>query len=304
MSIFSYLLRVLILTPVYYVMYISIDNNPDINAYMYSYEGESWNYDIGYELYSQAVKYIFDLSFIEYWNLTLIVQVLILAFIYNRVLFLIIAIPNLLYLAEPLFGTQIRYSMSLLLFLLLLSRGDILASKNIIYRFISHLMIISMHYSAIILCSIREFVLGSAKRKGEFKNLVLFMVSMYVALSILPVIISYTRFKYYLGSEFFESKSLVSTLYALLLLLFHFYFIFIRKIKFDIVLLSTYILVAVVAFSPIAVLSGRILIFYHMLEPFIVWKLFSMHDASSYLMGYLFLILTLSKFIPWFLGAI
>ncbi|MGE6266186.1 hypothetical protein ACLH0O_04030, partial [Aeromonas media] len=105
----------------------------------------------------------------------------------------------------------------------------------------------------------------------------------------------YTRFSYYAGSLYMESKSLSSLVYIFLSFSF-LYFVFIKKYKEhnDIFIFSLLLLYVVLCTSAIAVLSGRLFLVYLILEPLVAMYIF----GKSRQLYFVFLALCLFKTIP------
>lgn len=284
---------------IFYAVFFDLINydkssNPDIYNYINNFESKNWSYDIGFESYQSFLRDTLGFDFDSFWNVSLILIMFLFAFSGFRYYQFPFFIVNYFFLAQA-FGTQIRFFIASLLFIFAINY-----SKGLV-RFTVLVLASLFHYGVFILLAcflLSNFLTTRKSAIVKYARYILFFsVFLYfISSTIVAFILPYTRFSYYLGSHYMEAKSTVSFLYALisLVLLFLFY----KKNESDdrILNFTLLILFLVVCTSSIAVLSGRLLLVYMILEVSVSKLLFNL-DKRFY---FILLVLVILKSLPSF----
>lgn len=242
--------------------------NPDVLNYIANYNLKNYSYDLGFEIYQSILRDFFHLEFNSFWLVSLVLMVILYVKIGHNFCQIPILFANYLFLAQVM-GTQIRYFLASLVFLYLYKNttGKIKQGTLIIPGLIHYGVLIEVLGSKIsnILSKYIEFIIK--RRVIIFIILVfLYFICGFAVNAVLP----YTRFSYYKDSFYMEGKSATSLTYAIISFIFITEFISrhssLHKEKIKEVLLGALLLFLVIATSSIAVLSGRILLFYIIFE--------------------------------------
>tara|TARA_Y100001956_G_C4126044_1_gene190119 strand:- start:30 stop:944 length:915 start_codon:yes stop_codon:yes gene_type:complete len=298
--IFNYLFRVVLLLPVFYLANYEQSLNPDIINYMNDYVNSNWTYDIGYEAFANLIKSFLNLPFEHFWTLQLIIQICLLALIFKNYILLLISYPNLVFLSETLFGTQIRFAIGIEIFTL-----GFLAFKN--RKVLSYYLVsITFHYGILLIVGTylyKEYFFKYRTRTGMriALQLMVFSIGALVFSFSIDWIANATRYSYYVGSRYFEAKSLSSILYVLLFFVIVGYYFFIRKVNSKVIEFSFYILLLILMTSSFAVVSGRMQIFFFLLEPILIYSIFHLKRKDDYIIGSFLLVVSLTKFIGFYI---
>ncbi|WP_102277855.1 EpsG family protein [Vibrio cyclitrophicus] len=291
------------------IINIRFDDNLDIHNYFSNYILKNWTYDIGYELYQSVFRDYFELSFQSFWFITIVLLCILWLIVNTRILqvpFFVIAF----YFCGEIVGTQVRYYLAILtiIFIIFYLRDGYIKSLLLILscfiHYASGIFIVCYFISKYILDKDLLFKLYKNRIKVYFLCTSAYFLSMTLVLLILP----YTRFSYYLGSMYFESKSIVSLLYAVIMMAFSFEIILPRFVS-DVhrnnklaLLLYMLLLAMVVSFSSIAVLSGRLLLASVIIESLVAYCMIRGHyPVKIYVM---FLSLSSIKVMPYFYSYI
>ncbi|WP_285111208.1 EpsG family protein [Leclercia adecarboxylata] len=264
-------------------------NNPDILNYFEDYTRQYWNYDIGYELFVSFFRDYLDVSFDFFWMATLIVITTLFFFANFKAICLIFIVTNFYFLA-PIMGAQVRYFMAVGFFVCLMKyvRPQI--------ALLLLLPVCFLHYGVFIAYFIFAFTFYFSNNitvnKLLSNRLVVISVvvcSILFLQSAITFLIPYTRFAYYLDSFYLEGKSLTSIIYAVLsfYIIYCFYQRFINHSTVNnkdkiLVLFGVLLSLLVVITSPIAVLSGRYLLFYIFMESLIAGVVIK-YDRKTFL---------------------
>ncbi|TNJ12536.1 hypothetical protein CF107_07620 [Aeromonas veronii] len=270
------------------------NDNPDINNYSINFHGEYWSYDLGFEIYQSLLRDLLKLDFHSFWLISLVLIAVL--YVINsakelpQVPFMII---NYFFLAKT-FGTQIRYFIAALLFI---SALNFLRKKKAL---IAMLLASFFHYG--ILFVFFNYIISNLllKKADKFKRHILaIFVSIFVVYFLsgflVQVLLPYTRFNYYSDSFYMESKSLISLFYCFLSFSFICYYFSHDKQNIDIAIpFSIVLLYSVLCSSAIAVLSGRLLLVYLIVEPLVAKSIFK-SDRRLY---FIFLIICSIKALP------
>lgn len=276
-NLFNVLVSFCLLLPIYYLANYDKTINPDILNYRADYVNSNWTYDIGYEYFANFIKNIFNLSFDHYWDFQLLFQTFLLSIIFRNKYILLIAYPNLLFLSDTLFGTQIRYAISVQIFLI----GLFCLSKR--KSIMAFLIACTFHYGVVIIAALylyKEYFFKYKSRVGVrlFIQLSLFLVVIVFFSLFIDTIANLTRYSYYVDSRYFKSKSIVSIIYATVFLAITGYYFFVYKVKDEFLEFCFFCALLVLSTSSFAVVSGRMQIFFFLLEPFLIYKIFNLKE--------------------------
>ncbi|HIF9507233.1 TPA: EpsG family protein [Photobacterium damselae] len=277
-NILSFIFVVLIISPFYFLMDYPFNLNPDIINYSTDYINSNWSYEVGYELVGYFFREIIGFNFEQYWSSILIFQIVLLIFIYSKKHIYIFALSNIYVMSEFFYGTQVRYSMACLLFAFTII---CISPQKRMTRYIGWIVSFLLHYGLsflIIAYLLKDRVSKWILNKNILSYSILVIVTIFsssLLINLINIILPYTRFSYYSGSDYLVSKSLLSTLYIVIFLS-----LILLAVKVDnslnkdpIIRFSVTILYFCLISNSVAVLSGRLLLFLFILEPFILAQL-------------------------------
>lgn len=267
--------------------------NPDIGNYLSDYRNANWSYEIGYEFIGYIFRDIIGLKFEQYWSLLLIIQIIILSIIYLRGAEFIYALPNIFLMSEYFFGTTVRYSIGCLLFLLFFRRDNWIEKGKYLSPLLHYGMFFPLAIDAI-KNKLGFYLMSRSAVKQVAIIIIICLLSIFLK-SIVNTLLPYTRFSYYASSYYLEAKSLLSTVYILIYLI-----LLVLSIRFNnkllqekIILLSLSLLIFCIVTAGVAVLSGRVLLLFFLIEPMLINKL--LHKKKTCVIGFSMLTLTISK---------
>ncbi|WP_426578373.1 EpsG family protein [Xenorhabdus stockiae] len=289
MNIFSLIFRVTLLSPLICFFYFPFEYNLDYTNYYPDYINSSFTYDFLYEWTSFVFNKYLNTSFETFWLCLMISQIILLSILYNKIKLIILAYPCIITMSQFFYGTQVRYSIAILISIILFLR--IKGSKKNIFLFIIPSL---FHYGSLISIVL---LLVSKKIKSKWfilnnTKIIFFFISSLIAskflLFNLDIIVSYTRFSYYIGnSSYFGPKSLSSTIYiAISLLLLIYIYTRDKECRTLVIKSGILLLLFCILFSSIAILSGRVLLVYFLLEPIIIYQcmIFSKYRSLTILL--------------------
>lgn len=268
--------------------------NPDILNYIANFNNANWSYDIGFEYYQHILRDVLGFDFNLFWLTSLALMAVLYILVCGTQLPQVpFAMINFFFLAET-FGTQVRYFIATLFFVFCLKyfkRLHLWCGLAIASIFHYGLVLLASNYVATHVIK-NKTALVKKKTMFVFASIFIFY---FLSTIIVQVLLPYTRFSYYAGSFYMESKSLSSLVYIFLSFSF-LYFVFIKKYKEhnDIFIFSLLLLYVVLCTSAIAVLSGRLFLVYLILEPLVAMYIF----GKSRQLYFVFLALCLFKTIP------
>lgn len=267
--------------------------NPDIDNYLSDYRNANWSYEFGYEFIGYFFRDIVGLKFEDYWSSLIIVQIIMLSILYLRGGEFIYAVPNIFLMSEYFYGTTVRYSIGCLLFLLFFRRENWLEKG----KYFSPLLHYGLFF-ALAIDAIKNklgFYLVSRNAIRQIIVIAIICLLFVFIKSIVIILLPYTRFSYYASSYYLDAKSISSTIYIFIYLI-----LLVLSVRFDsqllqdkIILLSLSLLTFCATTAGIAVLSGRVLLLFFLIEPILINKL--LHKKSTSVIGFLMLTLTMSK---------
>ncbi|MBG9989999.1 EpsG family protein [Pseudoalteromonas sp. NZS37] len=280
--------------------------NPDIHNYISNYERASWTYDIGFEYFQSFLRDFVNLDFDGFWIVTLVLLTSLFLFNVRNLPQLTVFIINYTFLSVAI-GTQVRYFLSVFLFISCFRYLEgRLKNTGLIFSCLVHYGSFVLLGLVIINSTLQRYIVPFVKYRLVFY--VVIVVSYFTISPLVEFLLPYTRFDYYLNSKYMESKSLFSFLYAVISMFFLMELIikanvnksFFSKKELDLVLYSLLLISCVIAFSSIAVLSGRILLVYIVFEVFLADVIYK----SNKVYYFIFLILIFAKAIPVFISMI
>ncbi|EEW2446842.1 O155 family O-antigen polymerase [Escherichia coli] len=279
----GFITRLILLLPLFLLFYFPADHNKDYFNYQTDYDYAIGQFDYLYELSVSFFRDILNYSFSSFWVIVIIVEIIFLTIYYNKVKYILIAYPGIISMSQFFYGTQIRYALAILIGLVVLKN-----SRRFIKVF--GVLIASLfHYGAMI----SLLPLFICRYINERYFIFLSKRNIFLIISVLTLLffffysfesfVSMTRFSYYLGAEkFSDSKSISSIIYAVVSLLF-ILFLYSKNTAFrtNISKQSIVILILVLIFSPIAVLSGRTMLVYFIMEPLLIASAFNSIKKNS-----------------------
>ncbi|WP_186171475.1 EpsG family protein [Vibrio chagasii] len=268
--------------------------NPDINNYLSNYRNADWSYEIGYEYLSHFFREYLRFDFNDFWSSLIIIQLILLIFIYRKKIEFIICLPNLYLMSEYFYGTTVRYSIGCLLFILFIRQG-----KMVYLRFITPVF----HYGIFIISILDLFKNIIIRRlttdvvSKQLFNIFFMLTAAFLTGAVVNIVLPYTRFAYYASSFYLEAKSISSTIYILISLILIIVAVYYdEKLRSDeLIKLALSVLVFCFVTSGVAVLSGRTFQFYLLLEPILITKMIYSTRVRS--LGLLLLLIYSSKLV-------
>ena len=280
--------------------------NPDIHNYISNYERASWTYDIGFEYFQSFLRDFVNLDFDSFWIVTLVLLTSLFLFNVRNLPQLTVFIINYTFLSVAI-GTQVRYFLSVFLFISCFRYLEgRLKKTGLILSCLVHYGSFVLLGLVIINSTMKRYIVPLVKYRLIFY--VVIVVSYFTISPLVEFLVPYTRFDYYLNSKYMESKSFFSFLYAVISMFFLMELIikvninkgFFSKKELELVLYSLLLISCVIAFSSIAVLSGRILLVYIVFEVFLADVIYK----SNKVYYFIFLTLIFAKAIPVFISMI
>lgn len=199
--------RIIIGIVTYLFINIPADVNADIAEYKSDYYGDGNRFEYGYGLL-QSFFISFNLNFETFWMFLLIIQSVFISMIYGPLHFFL-NIPSFEFYAGYLLGTQVRYSIAALCFLVGMS-------VTRYWKLIFFIVAVSFHYAACIMLAMWVLsiaCINMSKNKLIFYSFVSAFCVYMLSFKIIDIIVSFTVYEYYVGTDFFEPKSFSSILY-------------------------------------------------------------------------------------------
>lgn len=182
---------------------MTIPYSRDYGAYEEAY-GHKARFEPGYTYISLLFNKF--TQFKIFWLALLIIQACLIAFIYRQKKAIIFLPISFIYVCDNLYGSQIRWGIATLLFILYIQKS----SK------VNALIAPSFHYSILALFTIKVF----AKITNSSIYLALTIIASYLFIDItINYVAQNTIYSYYLNSNFFEPRSLLSTLYSITIII-------------------------------------------------------------------------------------
>ena len=235
----------------------------DYEIYKMAYGNADTRFEPVYQALSDF-SYNADLIFENFYISLILLEILLFFYVLSNLprVYIWLLLPSLLTFGVPTFIEQIRFGISILFIMI-----GILQSRNI-YKIIFYLIAIGFHYFAI--CIILINILSSfLKIDFKYKYLLISIQFLLSALlkNYIEFLASYFGYQSYIGSEFFDSKSIASEIYTFIVA--NFLIISINQIcyKNKIIIFYFLCILAFFATSSLAVISGRFQIFIFFFEP-------------------------------------
>lgn len=252
------------------------DGNPDIENYMNNFSRMNMSYDIGFEYFQSVFRDIFLASFDDFWFATLLIISSTFAILNAKLERLIFAFINFAFLSHA-FGTQVRYFLPCILIVLFLEKRVLFALPVIIFCMFFHYgLVIVLGLYLLTLLIERKYSLYDIFKK-RYVLLISSLIAFFIAQSAVLAILPHTRFAYYADSFYMEPKSLVSLFYVTISLVFNFAVLSklreangLSREERIVSIFGLVTLLFIMSTSSMAVLSGRILLFYVIYES--IWS--------------------------------
>lgn len=281
-------------------MIYDFSENPDVNNYMQDYLFNLGYYEPAYRLLVFIHRELLNISFENYWYSLLFIQTLLIYSIYNRFIPMVLVYIVFVPIAESYLGTQVRYSISVLLFLTAILRligneekWDIVAALLVLFSVLMHVgafILLFIYYSAV-KSNLRVFFYGKIK----WQELLFYTALIPLLLfgnQIILYLMQFTRFIYFEeGSIFLESRSAFSIIYMLvsaILIRGSLFFDNFKLYQSKVLVFSYFLLISSLMTATTAVLSARIFAVYVMLQPLIIS--FLILNRRAYIYGLMLLV--------------
>lgn len=277
-----FIFRMVLFSPLLFFINFPFEYNADYVNYYPNYINANFSYEPMYEWYSYFVREFVGMSFFQFWFSLSIIEVFLFSLIYRSWLAIFISFPSVIGMSQFFYGTQIRYAIAALI---------IIYIAMYIYRRYLNVVLLMLfsffHYGGFILSGI---VIAAKLIKNEllivnkikpFLMAVFFVGAILLVQRYLDVIISYTRFHYYINSgKYVEPISVSSLLYIIINFgLLTLAYSSNRNLRTQDIKLAIIVLLFSFSTAPIAGLSGRISLFYFILEPLIVSRVLLTHGS-------------------------
>ncbi|AOM41730.1 EpsG family protein [Xenorhabdus hominickii] len=275
MKFFPLIIRIVLLSPLIYFFYFPFEYNFDYINYYPNYTNSLFTYDFLYEWTSYFFKQYLNASFETFWLCLMIFQIILLSILYNKIKLILLAYPGIITMSQFFYGTQVRYSIAILISIIIFLRLKESKKKIILFTLPS-----LFHYGSLISILI---LLIAKKIKNQWiiiktpKSMAFLFLSLIISqvlLYNLETIASYTRFYYYIGSSnYFSSKSLSSIIYITIsLILIMYLYSHDTKCRTIEIKSGIFLLLFCILMNSIAVLSGRVFLVYFLFEPIIIYQ--------------------------------
>ena len=279
-NLVNYNVRLYFLVPLLYFFYFPFEFNLDYLSYKINYDESYWRYDILYVAFSQLLKNFFDLSYDQFLFTFLAFTLLILAGVYKKGIYIVLAYPVLISLSQHFFGTQIRFAFASSIFLLALT-SDLKTKNKLILYVVSCLFHYGIFFGVIAVLVSKNINHKYLMFKSYYfwlSLLILIFLFLFSA-NVVDYVIGYTRFAYYtVDSDYMASRSVISIIYLVVMTI---YFLLVfniakeRKIvESQVFFVFLLLLISSLASSSLAVFSGRINLLVFLLEPIVMYSVF------------------------------
>jgi hypothetical protein len=302
-----YLLLLLIFIPILFML-INFDRttNLDYNSYKANFENNWHQFEFAFEtLYLIISK--FNNNFDFFWTSILILEIIFIIILYSNLKLFLFAIPNLLYLFETL-GTQIRFALATLLFLIIFK-----VFFNRKYFLIISFVTLLFHNANIIVIIVSNYIKiffdSNTKLYFDIKkvlHILLFMFTLSILIFFTSKLLVVYGYDYYVGTKFQVGRSTS----ALIFLIFEFFSLVyllrknvINNNNFKFVYLGFFLLITSIFLNNYSVISGRITIVYLLIQPFILAFFYEMakKNINTFIIFLVYLIINIFKVIQKFI---
>lgn len=302
-----YLMLLILFIPILFVFMnfdrgLNVDYENYKNNFIYN-----WNqFELGFEYLFDIISFFND-DFDFFWTAILIIEIILISFLYNSYYLLLFAIPNLLYLSNSLLGTQIRFALASLIILNIFNYF-FYSKKFVFYSLIS----IIFHNANIIIIFLTNYIKLFFKfnRRLNLIDILYFLICAFVLL----IIYFFTKsllisigYYYYVDSIYNTGRSLS----GLLFLIFEFFVLIILLLNkngyvhnyFRFVILGLFLIVIALIFNEFSVISGRVTLLYLLIQPFIMVYFFNIAKKNKllFLFFIVYMIANIVKIIPKFI---
>lgn len=291
---FSKIILFFLLTPLMSLSLYPFEINKDYYNYYYDYVNGAFSYDVGYEWVSYFFREIIGFDFEQFWFLIVLLEYFFIVHIYKAKVSFALMFVTVIWMCQFFLGTQVRFALACLIYLYAF------LYLPLRYKWFIYIFCILFHYGLIVIFFL-EIVASCLKInsliKIRLRYIVFFVLGIAIAVFLvnqINVIVSYTRFSYFTAdSEFMQSKSWTSTVYVLFFLI----LLVLACIENPIFLseklfkLAFVVALFILVFSSVAVLSGRVYLFFALLEPLLISYLFYFKCSNLIRFSLLFLFL-------------
>ena len=272
LKIIDIFLRLGVLIFFYFLINFDTQFNLDYTTYKNNYDLQWRQFEPGFEAVLDIFR-ILNVPFSDVWTYLIIIEVVLLAFVFRKRIEFYLAIPNIYFLSQGLLGTQVRFAIATLLFIFIFRS---ISSKKIKTALLA--ATITLHFGMIITYAQSIFLyfllnLNSTllSRKNLF-SIAVFSLAALLVTSALDTLLVNFGYGYYVGTKFQEGKSLQSMAYisasliTLCLLAKH------RQDRENaaIVYFAILITVSALIISESSVIAGRLTLVYVLIEPIIM----------------------------------
>jgi len=291
-----FILRVVLFSPLLFFINFPFEYNADYVNYYPDYINANFSYEPLYEWYSYIVREYLGMTFFQFWLSLSVIELILFSLIYRNWLVILLSYPSIIGMSQFFYGTQVRYAIAALILLyvaIYISRRYLKAFLFLFFSFI--------HYGGFILFGIS--ILASAVRDellivNKIKSFIMtfiFVSAIFIVQKYLDLIIAYTRFHYYIDSgKYMEPISTSSFIYICVsLLLLVLVYSSNRSLRSYEIKLAIIVLLFSFSTASIAGLSGRISLFYFILEPLVLSRV--LLARSSLYLGLCLLAIYMSR---------
>lgn len=277
-NILLIMLKIFFLVALFSLMNYDKEVNPDYSSYKIIYDEQRDDFDIGFRALSDIANYI-GFDFALFWQFILLLEVFLISVLYRHNTVFFLAVPNLMYLSQFLFGTQVRFGLASLLFLIVLNKYY--KQKNFyIWSIVPFFFHKGLMVAVLLANFMKRFV--NTKRNVTYKNNMLSVAVLIFFIAFFSLfmdqILVYLGYSYYVDSEYQEGRSLISILYMVINLSFLGVFLSTKcneNVSYMHMYIGSLLLMFALIFMQSSVTSGRYNLIYLLIEPFIFKNLFS-----------------------------
>ena len=258
----------------------TVNASKDYAAYQLAY-GHTGRFEIGYTYVSLWLSGFIDFKI--FWSLLLFVQAFLITMIYYREKSIIFLPLSLAYVADNVYGSQVRWGIASLLFILYIKYNIRLSA----------LISFSFHSAGILFPIAKVIGLFSKSRTYLF---VIFFLGYYISDYLISYILDNTIYAYYLGSEFLQSRSVLSIIYSVFVIL-AVQLVKSSKCNNNVRILDFmfYANLLSLIYWKYAIISGRLIDATMILEPFLMMSLFKNRSHIGILFFALFSLLLIVR---------
>lgn len=302
-KLYVFILYAVFLPLLYFFIDFDSARNLDYIHYQNNYNNLYGQFEVGYTFFERLAQKV-GLNFDEFWHFLIFFELILISILYTNPYVFILALPNLIFLSQGLFGTQIRFGIAVLLCMVIYK---FLFNSKKFYFFIAGTAL--FHNGSLVFLFISFYLkrMFSVERGLLFKrnlNALLFYIIILILLSFfVRYIFLLLGYDYYAAenSKHMVVRSLSSIIYSFVLLIFIGFLLIYKRRVIDfssMVYLGGGMLILSLIFYDFSIISGRYNLAFFLVEPFVLYSFYKSYgkdNLSGFLLFSVLLIVTYSK---------